>query len=120
MIRHYFSLGVAVLALACAGEAMAHAKLRSSIPANNAVLVEAPHSITLAFNEPAQLTRLVLVTAAHEIALKFDAGAKPARSITVAAPALAPGKYTVNWSAFSPSDGHVMKGSLVFTLTAAK
>jgi copper resistance protein C len=120
MISKYFSLGVAIVALACAGEAMAHAKLRSSIPANNAVLVDAPHSITLAFNEPAKLARLVLVTAEHEIAIKVDLGAKPARSITVALPALTPGKYAVNWSALSPADGHVMKGSLAFTLTAAK
>lgn len=120
MIRKLLSLGVAIVVMSYAGEAMAHAKLRSSVPANHAVLVEAPHSITLVFNEAAQLARLVLVTDAHEIALKVDAAAAPARSITVALPALSPGQYEVNWSALSPTDGHVMKGSLVFTLTAAK
>jgi methionine-rich copper-binding protein CopC len=118
MIKKFLSLTVAVVAMAYAGGAMAHAKLRSSVPANHAVLAEAPRAITLVFNEAAQLARLVLVTGAHEIALTLDTGAKPARSITVALPALAPGKYDVTWSALSPSDGHVMKGFFDFTLTA--
>jgi methionine-rich copper-binding protein CopC len=120
MISKLMSLTVAIVALAYAGGAMAHAKLRSSIPASDAVLVDTPPSITLDFNDPVQVARLVLVSGAHEIALKVDAGAKPASRVTVAVPALAPGKYRVMWSALSPADGHVMKGSFNFTLAAAK
>lgn len=120
MISKLVSLTIAVMALVYAGDALAHAKLLSSTPANNAVLVEVPHSMSLAFNEPAQLARLVLLTGAQEIVVKVDTGAKPSRSITVDLPTLTPGHYVVSWSALSPADGHVMKGSLTFTLNAAK
>jgi methionine-rich copper-binding protein CopC len=34
-------------------------------------------------------------------------------------PPLAAGKYQVQWSALSPDDGHVVKGSYSFTITGA-
>ena len=120
MISKFLSLTVLVITMGYADGALAHAKLRSSIPADHAVLVETPHSITLTFNEAAQLAKLVLITDGHELPIKLDVGAKASRTITVSLPTLTPGLYTVTWSALSPADGHVMKGSLVFTLSAAK
>jgi methionine-rich copper-binding protein CopC len=111
-------LAFAVCGVFAAAPCMAHAKLLSSSPANNAHLSEAPKTLTLNFSEDAQLAVLKLVGAGKEIPLALDKSAKPSRSFTLTLPALAPGDYTVQWTALAADDGHITKGSFAFSITA--
>jgi methionine-rich copper-binding protein CopC len=99
-----------------AGPCMAHAKLQSSSPANNAHLTEAPKTLTLQFNEAAQLAVLKLIRDGKEVPIPLDKGAKAGQTFTLTLPALSPGSYTVQWSAVAADDGHVTKGSFVFSI----
>jgi methionine-rich copper-binding protein CopC len=107
-----FALGGVIAAGPCA----AHAKLLSSSPAANASLNEAPKTLTLKFNEPAQLAVLKLVSDGKETPLTVDKTAAPSESFSLPLPALAPGKYTVQWAAVAADDGHVTKGAFAFSI----
>jgi methionine-rich copper-binding protein CopC len=96
--------------------AFGHAKLAASTPANHAQLMEAPKTLTLTFDEAAQLASLVLVTAGKDIPVALDRTSKAATVVTVPLPALAAGNYEVKWSALAADDGHVSKGSFTFAL----
>jgi methionine-rich copper-binding protein CopC len=99
-----------------AAPCLAHAKLQSSSPANNAQLTEAPKILTLKFSEAAQLAVLKLLHDGKEIPIALDKGAKAGQTFTLTLPALAPGNYTVQWSALAADDGHVTKGSFTFSI----
>jgi methionine-rich copper-binding protein CopC len=107
-----FALGGVIAAGPCA----AHAKLLSSSPAANASVNEAPKTLTLKFNEPAQLAVLKLVSDGKEIPVAVDKSAAPSQSFTLPLPGLAPGKYTVQWTAIAADDGHVTKGAFAFSI----
>jgi methionine-rich copper-binding protein CopC len=100
-----------------AGPAEAHARLRSSVPAADAQLAEPPKNLILTFNEEVRLAVLTLSTDGKEIPLTLDASAPAAPQVRVPLPPLVAGKYQVQWSALSPDDGHVVKGSYSFTIT---
>ncbi len=104
--------------IAAAGPCMAHAKLQSSTPANNAQLTAAPKTLTLTFNEAAQLALLKLVVDGKEIPIPLDKDAKPGLTYTLTLPALSPGHYTVQWTAVAADDGHVTKGTFAFSIGA--
>jgi len=59
---------------------------------------------------------LKLTTAGRAIPVALDPNPAPARVVTVKLPALAPGAYEVQWSALTPSDGHVVKGRYTFVI----
>lgn len=107
------ALGGAILS----GPCMAHAKLQSSTPAADAKLAAAPKTLTLNFSEAAQLAVLKLSSNGTDVPITVDKTAKASQTFTLALPALAPGKYTVQWSAVAADDGHVTKGSFVFSVT---
>jgi methionine-rich copper-binding protein CopC len=107
-----FALG----SLIAAGPCAAHAKLVSSSPAANAQLSAAPKTLTLKFNEAAQLAVLKLVTEGKEISVPVDKTAAPSQSFDLPLPGLAPGKYTVQWTAVAADDGHVTKGTFAFSI----
>ena len=115
MLKKRF-LAFALYGLVAAGPCLAHAKLQSSSPAANAHLTEAPKTLTLNFSEAAQLALLKLVGDGKEISIPVDKTAKASQSITVPLPGLVPGKYTVHWSAVAADDGHVTRGSFVFSI----
>ena len=117
MLKHNL-LAFALCGVVAAGTCMAHAKLQSSSPANNAHLTEAPKTLTLQFSEAAQLAVLKLVRDGKEIPVPLDKSAKAGQSFTLTLPALSPGNYTVQWSAVAADDGHVTKGSFVFSIGA--
>jgi copper resistance protein C len=102
--------------LLASGPCLAHAKLTSSLPADNAQLSEAPKTLTLKFSEAAQLAMLKLVHDGKEVPVPLDKSAKAGQTFTLTMPALAPGKYTVQWSAMAADDGHVTKGSFSFSI----
>jgi methionine-rich copper-binding protein CopC len=111
-------LAFALCGLVAAGPCMAHAKLLSSSPAANAHLTEAPKTLTLKFSEAAQLAVLKLVRDGNEVPIPLDKGAKAGQTFTLTLPALSPGNYTVQWSAVAADDGHITKGSFVFSIAA--
>ena len=109
-------MALSLCGIVVAGPCLAHAKLQSSSPADNAQLSEAPKTLTLKFSEAAQLAVLKLVRDGKEIPVPLDKGAKAGQSFTLTLPSLAPGKYTVQWSAMAADDGHVTKGSFSFSI----
>ena len=108
---------VAAVATVLIGSSVfAHAKLVSTSPADGARLADAPVTLTLSFAEPVKLASVAISGAGHSVPIAVDRTAKATATVAVPLPALVPGRYDVRWSAVSPSDGHVTKGSLVFTI----
>jgi copper resistance protein C len=109
-------LAFALCGIVAAGPCMAHAKLQSSSPADNAHLTEAPKTLTLNFSEAAKLAVLKLVRVGKEVPVPLDKNAKAGQTFTLTLPALSPGNYTVQWAAVAADDGHVTKGSFAFSI----
>ena len=109
-------LALSLCGIVAAGPCLAHAKLQSSSPANNAQLSAAPKSLTLTFSEAAQLAVLKLVHDGKDVPVPLDKGAKAGQSFTLTLPTLAPGSYTVHWSAIAADDGHITKGTFSFSI----
>jgi|SRR5580693_1750432 methionine-rich copper-binding protein CopC len=117
MLKNRF-LAFALCGMFAAGPCLAHAKLQSSVPADNAHLTEAPKTLMLKFSEAAQLAVLKLVRDGKEIPVALDKSAKAGQTFTLTLPALSPGNYTVQWSAVAADDGHITKGSFAFSIAA--
>ena len=111
---------VAVAGALLASAAFAHAKLLRASPADGAQLAEAPKALSLTFAESVKLASVAVSSAGQAVPVTIDRAAKAAATVVVPLPALAPGRYDVRWSAVSPDDGHVSKGSLAFTVQSAK
>ena len=97
--------------------ANAHAHLQKSSPADHSTISTSPPNLVLNFSEAARLTALSIQKGD---APKQDLRPLPttaAQQVSIPLPALTPGAYTVSWRVVS-DDGHVMGGSLHFTLTA--
>jgi hypothetical protein len=99
-----------------AAPAFAHAKLQQSSPANGAQVTESPTTLTMSFNEAVTLAAVSITTGGKSVPVAVDREAKPSKTVVVRLPALEPGPCEVRWSAMSPADGHVMKGTLSFTV----
>jgi copper transport protein len=98
--------------------AAAHAKLASSVPADEASLQSPPKALTLNFSEAVRLTALSL---ARDGERPQPIGSLPAgmmKDFSVAAPSLPAGRYSVSWRALA-ADSHVMTGTFTFTVGAA-
>lgn len=106
-------MGTALLA---ANLAIGHARLLSTTPSSDAQLQTAPQSLTLRFNENVRLAVLKIEVGGHVVPLTLKSDAPPARVVTVALPGLSAGTYEVHWSALTPSDGHVVKGTYSFVV----
>ena len=110
-------LFAAVLFVAAAGQALAHAQLISADPADGAVLATAPERLKLTFSEPARpLVARLIHPGGHTEILK-DIGQKGS-VITLTLPAgLERGTHILSWRVAS-SDGHPIGGGLVFSVDA--
>ena len=95
--------------------ATAHTTIRSTVPANEAVLRQSPAVIEVAFEHIAQLTSVTVVVDGQEPRKLGFAPLGNAFNFTLANPRLAPGRNEVHWKGLS-SDGHVIDGTLVFTV----
>jgi methionine-rich copper-binding protein CopC len=98
----------------------AHSALERSDPKNGVVLKQAPHEIRMWFTEPIKvgLSTFAVRDAAGKQVDKGDLRAdeeKPALVHLSLIADLAPGNYTVTWSAVA-QDLHVGKGSLTFRI----
>ena len=118
MIKRGFT-AMAVIGMLLAGPAFGHAKLRSTVPAADAQLIEAPKSVTLTFNENVRLAVLSVTSGGRDIPVTVDRGAPAAPQVTVTLPALAPGTYQVRWSVLAAADGHATQGTFSFTIVPA-
>jgi methionine-rich copper-binding protein CopC len=96
--------------------AFGHAKLLLSSPTADAQVTGSPSTLTLTFNENVRLAMLKLSTGGRDIPITIDRAAAGAPTVTVKLPALAAGKYDVQWSALTLDDGHVVKGGYSFSV----
>lgn len=99
--------------------AHAHTHLQSAAPADGSTIAGSPSAISLKFSEPTRVTVLMLQKGNESPEQKL--GPLPAtaqKELSVNAPKLDPGAYTVKWRAVG-EDNHVMSGVLRFTVSAA-
>jgi copper transport protein len=110
-------LGLAVASLATTGQALAHAALTKTVPADGAVIASAPSAFSLSFSEPVSPLVLRLIGP--------DGTSRPLthftltdRTLAIAAPsALADGTHVLSWRVVS-EDGHPVGGSVLFSVGA--
>ena len=96
--------------------AIAHAMATATTPANGETLKTAPTEFTLTFNEPATLSRVTLQKTGEVDAKEISqVPTVAAERVTLPAPKLSPGEYTLRYRAAGP-DGHVMPGTVKFTI----
>ena len=99
--------------------AESHAVLVRSVPAQRAVLEAPPTRVELWFNErlePAYSRVSVLDEANTQVDLRdASVAADDVRRLSVSLPALAPGRYRVEFRVLSV-DGHVVESKLAFTV----
>lgn len=112
-------LVAATASLALAGQAFAHAHLKTSVPAADSSVKQAPSELDLSFSEGLNLKFTgVTVTGPDKKAVKTGTAMLMGGDTTLMVPVtdkLAPGKYTVQWHALS-TDGHKTNGSYSFTV----
>ena len=109
--------GALLALLLTVASADAHSLLLESSPAANSALAAPPAELRLRFNNRIEkrLSRLRLVSEhgeARDLALAIDGAAD---WLTAPVPAIAPGRYRVEWQVLS-TDGHVVSGRFTFTV----
>jgi methionine-rich copper-binding protein CopC len=107
----------ALVLVAFAVTAGAHAHLQKSSPADNSVITISPSNLVLNFSEAARLTALSIQKASDPEQKLKPLPTTAAQEISVPLPQLTPGTYTVSWRVLS-DDGHMMAGALHFTVAA--
>jgi len=105
-------LTASILCLVAAA-AHAHAHLTDSDPREGST-GKAPAQLVLTFSEAARLTAITLQKEGAE-AQKLALPTEMAARLAIRLPALAAGRYTVNWRAIA-NDGHVTSGTLHFAV----
>ncbi len=103
---------------ALAGFAQAHTHLIAASPAEGST-VKAPERIVLGFSEAARLTALSVRREGGAEEKLSPLPSTVAKEVSVTAPPLTPGHYTVSWRVVS-NDGHVMSGKLHFTVSGGE
>lgn len=116
---HISSL-VAVLSLANAGSALAHADLASADPAAGATVKTAPTTISITFTEEVE-PKFSTIEVLDAKGMHFDDGKAHiapdnAKLLSVGLKPLAPGTYKVIWHATAADDSHKTKGNYTFTV----
>lgn len=106
-----------LLALSLAGQAAAHASLVESDPPDRGSIERTPATLTAVFDE--QLDRsssriVVRNIADEEVAL--GGVSDDDLVMTVDLPPLPPGEYRARWTAVTPDDGAVTRGTIRFTI----
>jgi methionine-rich copper-binding protein CopC len=98
--------------------AVAHAHLVQALPADGSVIGTPPAQFSLKFSEAATLTALSLHKQGEPQPQKIaPLPATASAQINIPAPPLAPGIYELSYRLIS-ADGHVMGGSVHFTIAA--
>jgi copper resistance protein C len=111
-------VAMAAAAMLWSGLASAHAGLVSAEPAPNAT-VGAPMNIHLQFNEEivAKFSSFRLTDTDGNAVPMMSMKARDAKSLdAMPTSKLAPGLYTITWTAVSTDDGHKTTGTFSFTV----
>lgn len=115
MVRPFLLVLAPVLALVlAAGSAHAHAVLQSTVPADGALVMQAPDVAHLTFNEGVRplVIRLVAPDGTEaDLTAEVPAGA----ALAVPLPGLGQGTHVLSWRVAS-DDGHPIAGALVFSV----
>ena len=98
-------------------QVFAHTGLKTSTPADGAVVQTAPASIELVFTADVRLIKLEVTSEGQAVKTDFKPAATPAATFTVATPGLGDGNYTVNWAVIG-ADGHNVTNSFGFAVNA--
>ena len=107
----HLTLFVVVAILLLSPIARAHSVLGASDPAQNAILTDAPETITLRFQKGLRLTAIRLDGSKLKLPKQRGFG----REIVVDLPQMTPGAYEVEWRGLS-EDGHSVKGTIGFVV----
>lgn len=99
------------------GEARAHAQLIETDPADDAVLDEAPATVTLTFNEAIRPLVAHLVHPDGRTKVLDDIEGRGSAVVLVLPAELGDGTHILSWRVVS-SDGHPVGGSLLFSVGA--
>lgn len=110
--------GVATINMA-GNTAGAHTDLKASIPADGAVIEQAPGTVQLSFTEGVRLTAVTIQPDGADKQSLGPLPTEPMASFTLELPKLANGHYVVSWRALA-DDMHVMNGEFMFMIGAAE
>ena len=109
---------IATTALLISISVLAHTGIKSTFPANEQSLTEAPTQLTLTFSGPVRLMKVLMSNSeAEALDIEFKPTAQANKSFDVALPDLEKGQYLVSWVSMG-KDGHKMKGDFSFTVTS--
>lgn len=95
--------------------AWGHSEIETSIPAEGAVLVEMPETVTLNFDEGIRITMAEVRLADAEPVPVELTGDGFETEVALPVEDAGPGVYQVEWRGLS-TDGHAMQGTLSFTV----
>ncbi|MGM0880971.1 MAG: copper resistance protein CopC [Bacillota bacterium] len=100
------------------GVAMAHSKLESAVPAQDASIAASPERIELTFNTKIEkLSNFKVLNAAGEV-MDTERAEVNGETMSGAVPSVLPnGIYTVKWTIIG-ADGHSVEGNYAFTVDA--
>jgi hypothetical protein len=116
---HICSLA-ALLSLAAAGAALAHADLASADPAAGATVKTAPTAISITFTEAVEpkfsSIEVLDATGSRVDEGKAQTAAGDEKLLSVGVKTLTPGTYKVIWHATAADDSHKTKGNYTFTV----
>ena len=98
------------------GLSWAHSKQETTVPANNAVLIEAPAELVLKFDKPMRITKLALTDrSGNDYEVQRTDQMKQVLKLVAQLDPVPKGEYQVEWRGLS-EDGHPMKGTFSFTV----
>jgi methionine-rich copper-binding protein CopC len=99
-----------------ASSVFAHSRVETTIPANGAVIAEAPAEISFNFAADIRLTRVDLTHQDHP-SVRLDLGDQTSfgRVFTLPMQAMGEGRYHIEWRGLGV-DGHAMQGDFSFTV----
>lgn len=99
-----------------ASVAIAHSPLKSTTPANEAIIAQAPNEIRLDFGKAIRLTRLA-VTHADDKKMKLDLSGHDGFKKLYLVPfeGMSTGNYLIEWRGLG-DDGHALNGTFSFTV----
>lgn len=117
MKRSFSLIFISIAALAW-GAALAHTELKATVPADHAMIADAPENVELTFSEPVRLTALAIQRDGEQRQSLGPLPSELTASFAVALPTvIADGHYVVSWRALS-EDTHVMSGEFMFAVGA--
>ena len=108
------------LSLSLSTQVSAHTSLASSMPKDNAMLMESPDNLALNFADDVRLVDLKVNSKKGEpVDVGFEPSMEASKNYNYSLPLLAVDTYVVSWTIMG-DDGHKMKGQLSFMVHVSK